>query len=180
MTASNIALAAGTYTFEVQIPDSANFDLASLVFKPGLNVSKTSTVHSDGISLANPKMIPGAITQYSISATSPSNYAITSNSLNIVDATPANAALIVGNIAGAGSGPTTFTAGASGLTYSFASLASSTDDIEFSSDNGLSWNYTPVAGGDGTDPVVTAVRLRPKGAMSASSSWTFTLRYRVN
>lgn len=180
VAAANVAVSAGTYTFEVVMPNPANFDLASLVFKPGLTVTKTSTAYSDLISLANPKMVPGAVAEYSITATSPSSYTVTSNSLNIVDATPANTALVVNNIDGAGSGPAAFTAGSSGLTYSFSDLASTTDDIEFSNDNGVSWTYAPIPGGDGTDPAVTMVRLRPKGAMAASSTWIFKLRYRVD
>lgn len=179
-SAVNIALPSGIYTFQVVMPNYANFDLASMVLTAGLSVTKTSLAHSDPISGANPKMIPGAVTEYSITATSPPGMIVTNNTLLIVDTTPANTALVVSSIGGAGSGPAAFTPGSSSLTYSFTSLASTTDDIEFSSNNGVSWTYTPVAGGNGTDPMVTRVRLRPKGTMSASSTWVFKLRYRVN
>ena len=105
---------------------------------------------------------------------------MTNNSILIGDATPANSALVVTDIIGAGSGPAAFTAGTSGLTYSFISLASAADDIEFSNNNGLSWTYTPVTGANGTDPAVTNVRLRPKGVMAANTTLQFRLRYRVN
>lgn len=178
--ATNVPVAAGMHSFEVVLPNPANFDLASLVFKPGITVAKTSIAVSDPVSLANPKMIPDAVAEYTITATSPSSYTVTSNSISMVDATPANMALMVGNIGAPGSGPAAFTAGSSGLTYSFVSLASATDDIEFSNNNGTSWTYTPVAGANGTDPAVTTVRLSPKGTMAASSTLSFKLRYRLN
>lgn len=179
-SATNLPVGAGAHIFEVEIPNFANLDLVSLIFKPALTVTKTSVAFSDGVSVTNPKMVTGAVAEYTIRATSPASYTVTNNSILIGDATPANSALVVTDIIGAGSGPAAFTAGTSGLTYSFISLASATDDIEFSNNNGLSWTYTPVAGGNGTDPAVTNVRLRPKGIMAASSMLQFRLRYRVN
>ncbi len=179
-TASNIPIAAGTYIFEVTMPDYANFDLASFVFKPSLAVSKTSTTISDAVSAANPKSLPGAIMQYTLAATSPASYSVTANSIMLTDQTPANMAFVVTDIGGAGSGPAAFTAGSTGLTYTFISLASATDDIEFSNNNGTSWTYTPVASANGTDSAVTTIRLRPKATMAASSTLSFRIRYRVN
>lgn len=178
--ATNLPVGAGAHIFEVNIPNFANFDLASLVFKPALTVTKTSTAFSDGISVTNPKLIAGAVAEYTLRATSPASYTVTNNSIILGDATPANTALVVTDISGGGSGPAAFTAGASGLTYSFISLASATDDIEFSNNGGATWTYTPVAGGDGTDAAVTNIRLRPKGTMAASSTLQFRVRYRVN
>ena len=76
------------------------------------------------------------------------------NSVRISDPIPANTALRVADIAGAGTGPLAFANGAtsSGLTYTFTSLASATDDVEFSKDGGTTWTYTPVPGADGCDP----------------------------
>lgn len=179
-SALNIPVAAGTHRFEVVLPNPANFDLASLVFKPALVISKTSTTVSDGISASNAKSLPSAIMEYTISATSPSAYTVSSNTIFIGDSTPANMAMVVTNIAGAGSGPALFTAGSSALTYNFTSLASATDDIEFSDNNGATWTYTPTANANGVDPLVTTVRLRPKGTMAASSTMSFRLRYRIN
>ncbi len=180
-SAANVPLSAGTYIFEAQIPNPANFDLASLVFKPAITVEKSSTAFSDPINgTINPKLIPGGVAQYSITASAPAAYSLTNNSIALVDATPAGAALVVADIGGAGSGPAGFAAGGSGLTYSFTSLSNAGDDIEFSNNGGASYAYTPVPGANGTDPAVTHIRLRPKGSMAAGSSFTFTLRYRVN
>ena len=177
---TNVPVAAGPHIFEVVMPDYANLDLVSLVFKPALTAGKSSAAVSDGISTNNPKMVPGAIAEYTITVASPASYTVTNNSLFIGDTTPTNAALVVNDINGFGSRPALFTAGSTGLSYSFVSLASATDDIEFSDNNGVSWTYTPVAGGNGTDTAVTNIRVRPKGIMAASSTLQFVLRYRIN
>ncbi len=41
-TATNLPVEAGAHIFEVEIPNFANFDLASLVFKPALTATKTT------------------------------------------------------------------------------------------------------------------------------------------
>jgi hypothetical protein len=176
---SNAPVDAGTYTFEVEMPNNANFDLASLVFKPALTLSKTSVIISDPVSVSNPKAIPGAAAEYTISVASPSSYTVSSDTIFIVDATPANMALVVTDIAGANSGPARFTPGSSTLTYTFTSLASASDDVEFSSNNMTSWTYLPVADASGTDANVTHVRFKPKGMMAASSTAQFKVRYKV-
>ncbi len=177
---ANIPVMAGTYIFEAVIPDFANFDLASLVFKPTMAIAKTNVAYSDPVNgLTNPKQIPGSISEYTITATTPSSYSVTSNSIQVSDPTPAKLELVVADIGGAGSGPAAFLPGTTGLTYGFTSLASATDDIEFSNDAGTSWTYTPAADANGADAAVTNVRMRPKGVMAASSTLTFRLRYRV-
>jgi len=69
--------------------------------------------------------------------------------------------------------------GNSGLSYSFASLGSASDSLEFSSDGGLSWSYTPVADASGCDAAVTDFRLRPGGALSGGGTVAITVRYLV-
>ncbi len=56
---------------------------------------------------------------------------------------PANTEFFANNLGGAGSGPVLFTDGAtvSGLSYTFTSLVSTTDNISFSNDNGASYDY---------------------------------------
>lgn len=177
---SNIPLAAGSYIFEVDIPNFANFDLASVVFRPALEFLKTSTAISDPVNgTTNPKHIVGGIVEYSLRMTSPAGYTVTSNSIIVSDATPANADLVVTDIGLAGSGPAALVAGSSGLTYTFTSLASATDNIDFSNNGGATWTYVPVANANGVDPTVTHVRVRPQGTMTASSIATVRLRYRV-
>ena len=75
--------------------------------------------------------------------------------------------------------PTLHGATASGLTYTFTSLASTTDDVDFSSDGGATWTYVPTPNGQGADPLVNRIRIRPKGAMAANSIFTLLFGYIV-
>jgi len=110
----------------------------------------------------------------------PQFHSVTSNSIVVTDPTPAGMKLVVTDFAGAGSGPVSFSAGASSLTYTYTSLASASDNVDFSNNSGASWTYAPVTGSDGTDPNVTNIRLRPQGTMAASSTLSFRFRYRIN
>ncbi len=187
-SAVNIPVRAGSYTLEIVLDDYANADLASLVFKPGLTVTKTSAVFSDGISAANPKAIPGSFIDYTLGVSNPAavtganpvpGYDVTSSSLLLNDTTPANTELFVGNLGGGGTGPAAFDPGTTALGYNFVSLASTADGIEFSNNNGSSWTYTPVPDAAGFDAAVTNVRLRPSGIMAAGTNFSFRIRYRV-
>jgi hypothetical protein len=65
------------------------------------------------------------------------------------------------------------------LAWTFTSLASTTDDLDFSNDGGATWTYTPTGTWDAN---VTHVRLRPKGRMAGSNGSAnpyFELRFRV-
>jgi hypothetical protein len=101
----------------------------------------------------------------------------------IVDRMPANTRLFVGDLGAPGSGPVAFVNGSpsSALTWTYTSLNSLTDDLEFSNDNGVSWTYVPVPDGSGTDAAVTDIRMRPKGTMppQGAGSPSFELRFRV-
>ncbi len=178
--AANVPITPGTYIFEVEVPNFANVDLFSLVFKPALTLNKSGVAFSDPIKgTTNPLQIPGGITQYTITATNPGSYTVTSNSVAVIDATPPGLDLVVTDIGGVGSGPAAFVPNTSALTYSFSSLASATDRIDFSNNGGASYLYTPTANGNGVDPAVTHVRIRPGGTMAANSNFTVRLRYRV-
>jgi hypothetical protein len=121
-------------------------------------------------------MIPGATVSYAISVTSPSSYTVSPDTIAVIDATPVRLSLLV-NDAGYGTGPIRFVAGSSALTVGFTSLASTTDDIEFSSDGGVTWTHTPVADAMGSDPAVTHIRLHPRGTMASNATFVATLRY---
>lgn len=141
-----------------------------------LAIAKTSVAYSDPVNgLINPKLIPGGFANYTLTITAPASTSPTNNSVIVTDALPTNLGLFVGTYA-PGPGPVRFTPGASGLTYSFTSLANATDDLEFSNNGGASWTYVPTADADGVDAAVTHVRIRPKGTMAAGSSFTINLR----
>jgi hypothetical protein len=187
-SAANIPVRAGSYTFEIVLADYGNTDLTSLVFKPGLTVTKTSAVFNDSISAANPKAIPGSYIDYTLGVSNPAaigganpvpGYDVTPGSIVFSDATPANLELFVGNLGGSGTGPAVFNPGTTAMAYSFVSLASAADGIEFSNNNGASWTYTPIPDALGFDGAVTNVRLRPSGIMAAGTNCSFRIRYRV-
>jgi hypothetical protein len=96
----------------------------------------------------------------------------------ITDPIPANTALFVNDIGGTPAGPVSFTQGTPSSTLTYAPPA----DVSFSSDNGATWTYVPVAGTDGCDPLVTHLRLNPKGTFVGNPtppSPSFNLNFRV-
>lgn len=150
------------------------------VFVPApLALVKAGQVASDPMNgSAGAKAIPGARVTYTVTISNPNDYAVTSDSMAVIDATPANMRLLVADLTPS-SGPVLFQDGsaASGLSYSFAGIAGSGDDLDFSADGGASWSYVPAAGPDGSDPKVTHIRIRPKGSMAARSSFSLRVGY---
>lgn len=156
---------------------SATFNVVAI---SPLTVTKVSAPRSDPVNgAANPKLIPGGLVAYTITVTNPNAFAVTADSVIVTDPTASGLQLYVGNISGTSGGPVKYTDGAtpSGLTYTYASLASTTDDVEFSKDNGATWTYVPTANAQGADSLVTNIRIKPKGAMAANSSFTLLVGY---
>ena len=136
---------------------------------PTVSVVKSTLVTTDPVNGgSNPKSIPGATVRMKITVTNTGGGWPDLDTVFIGDAIPANSALYVNDLGGGGSGPVIFTDGgvASGLTYTFTSLASTTDDVDFSDDSGSTWTYTPVADGDGFDANVTDIRINPQGVFA--------------
>jgi uncharacterized repeat protein (TIGR01451 family) len=171
--------ASGVLTAQTTTAGAAS-NTATLTVSTGLTLLKSSQTYSDPFNgTANPKAIPGAFVTYTIIVGNPTTTAVDANTVFVVDAVPANTDLFVSNLGGAGSGPVAFTALGSGLTYAFASLASTTDDVSFSNDGGTSYLYTPVPNAAGVDPAVTHIRINPKGTFGAASSFQLQFRVRV-
>lgn len=162
---------------------------------PVYAVGKTSIAISDPVNCSTPgssascspagsqRRVPGAIVEYTVSVSN-SGGAADVDSVRISDPVPANTALRVVDYAGAGSGPVAFVDGVttSALSYTFTSLASVTDDVEFSSDGGTTWTYTPVPDASGCDSAVTDLRINPKGTFAADAGTpdpSFTLRFNL-
>jgi len=138
---------------------------------PNILVSKTTVTESDPVNLlANPKAIPGAVVLNVISAVNTGPGAADVDALTMTDPIPVNTAVFVGDLAGAGSGPVEYADGPTpgGMNYTFGGLADLTDNLEFSSDGGATWNYVPVPDAIGFDPAVTHLRVVPTGAFAAS------------
>ena len=137
--------------------------------KPALLFLKTVAVTSDPVNgTTNPKNIPGAEVLYTLRITNTGPGTVDNNTLLITDPIPANTILFVGDLGATGSGPVAFQQGTptSGLTYTYSSLASLTDDLEFSNDNGATWTYVPTAP---YDAAVNRIRLNPKGVLAGAT-----------
>jgi uncharacterized repeat protein (TIGR01451 family) len=115
--------------------------------------------------------IPGARTRYAIELRNTGTVPIDADSVEIVDAIPAETVLLVSDLGIPGTGPVRFTDGApaSSLSYTFISLSDATDDLEFSSDGGATYTYTPTPDTTGADGSVTHIRINPKGVFANGS-----------
>ncbi|WP_337828000.1 GEVED domain-containing protein [Pseudonocardia sp. TMWB2A] len=169
-------LASGATGRSITIPNNNTATTCTYnnAFVGPLTVTKTSAPVWDPANLTtNPKMIPGAYIDYTIDVKSPATTA-DSNSVIVTDALPSQINLCVAAV-GQCTLPVRWTVGTSGLTCTYTSLASTTDDVSFSTD-GTNWNYVPVAGAEGTDPAIRHVRVNPKGAMNPNSQFSILLR----
>jgi uncharacterized repeat protein (TIGR01451 family) len=154
----------------------------SVFAAPSITLLKSVAVYSDPLNgTTNPKYIPGAIAEYTITASNSGGPA-DANSIYITDLVPPNTSLFVNDISGAGSGPVQFIQGgtSSTLTYTFTALNSTTDDLSFSNNSGSTWIAVPVAGANGCDPAINAIRINPKGTFIGNTpSPSFQLKFRV-
>ncbi|HXZ85888.1 MAG TPA: choice-of-anchor X domain-containing protein [Myxococcota bacterium] len=146
-------------------------------------VKSVQTISNPVEGTTNPKAIPGAIVQYTVVVTNQGKGSSDANTVKVSDAVPANLELVVSDIGGAGSGPVLFTQGSptSGLSYTYTSLASLADGLDFSNNGGATWSYVPTPNGNGTDPAVTNIRVSPSGAFAANAGTapSFTLQFRM-
>ncbi len=160
------------WTFDGSSADAAVLDIEySVGGLPALLVMKATFTLEDPVNgTTDPKAIPGATERYLVEVTNSGPGTVDADTMFISDPIPANMALQVIDYDGGNPGPVAFVDGSpvSGLTYTFTSLGSSTDDVEFSDDGGSTWTYTPLDSGDGTDPAVTDIRINPKGVFAAS------------
>lgn len=184
---ANRPAAAGSFTNSAQAYfGSATTPIAQATFQQlapvALSVTKVSSVISDNISAANPKAIPGATIQYVFVLTNPNPLAFDANSVLISDQTPPNMVFCLADIGLIGSGPLSFVDGtpSSALTYNFIALNNGTDSIDFSNDNGTSWNYAPVVDANQCDAAITNFRVRPSGAFAGNGQFLMYVRYRLN
>lgn len=152
---------------------------------PSLLVVKSVTAYSDPVNGATgPKAIPGSFMTYTILVTNTGPGQVDNNTTVITDPIPANTELFVGDVGGVGSGPVLFTNGAtaSGLSYSFTSLASAADNVSFSNDGATSYVYSPTADANLCDTTVTHLKISLGGIFGASDGTnhpSFSVQFRV-
>lgn len=157
----------------VTMPGGGGNTVGGCSQQPIMTLLKSAQTFSDPINLmTNPKAIPGAFVTYSMTVMNSGGGSVDGGTTVISDPIPANTAMFVGDIGAVGSGPVLFSQGAasSGLTFTYTALGNILDDVDFSSDGGASWNYAPTPGATGCDPLVTNVRIKPKGVFVGSVS----------
>ena len=121
----------------------------------------------------NPKSVPGAIVEYSITVSNSGQGEADVNTFQIDDEIPANASLVVSGLACGGAVEIDEGSPASGL---------SCGTVEFSTD-GIDYGYSPTASGpNNVDASVRHIRIRPNNAFNATTTSTtpnVTFRFRV-
>lgn len=145
-----------------------------------ITATKVSSVFSDPKNgTTRPFPIPGAIVEYTIGVSNPNAVALDANSVIVSDSGPPQAALCLVDMGS--TGPIAFVDGSptSGLTFSYTGLSSATDDLEFSADGGVTWDYVPTLDAAGCDSGITNFRLKPSGAFAPSSAFTVKARYLI-
>ncbi|MEO1044453.1 MAG: H-type lectin domain-containing protein [Pseudomonadota bacterium] len=145
-----------------------------------IQVTKTSVTIANAVNEGF--AIPGSTVEYLITVENIGNAPVDQGSLIISDLLSQHTALLVGDIAGTGSGPieASGSALALGLGYTFLGLGSGGDNIDFSDISGF--GYTPSDGGDGSDSNVRAFVIVPSGHFEGdrgSGAPQLSLRYRV-
>lgn len=181
---TNTATVSGT-NFDNISSNNSDSDTTEFPIEPAISLQKTlQTIYDPINGSTNPKAIPGALSEYTLTATNNGTGAADNDSIMLSDAIPDNTDLYVNDISGAGTGPIRFVDGtpASGLSYSFDSLSSTTDNLSFSNDGGATFNYTPSPDADGVDSNVTHVKMTTTGsflAASESGSPNFKFIFRV-
>jgi uncharacterized repeat protein (TIGR01451 family) len=164
---------------------SGNITVTGILVADILVLKSALTVSDPVNGTTNPKAIPGANVIYTIAVSNQGNAPADNDTVAITDAVPLNTSLFVGDLDGSGS-PVKFINGAtaSGLSYMFTSLASTTDDVAFSNDDGASFTYDPGpdADADGFNSSVTHLRIGPKGVFNGASGGnnpSFEIKFKV-
>lgn len=152
-------------------------DISMTVTPKTITLTTTTSTTWDPVNnAAYPKSLPGGRKRLEIAAVNPDLVPADNGSLGLSIGIP-NRAMIA--LDGDGTSPAflQFTDGIplSGLALTYSAPGSTTDDVDFSSDNGQHWDYVPVPGDDASQAAVTNVRLRPRGAMAAGSSFSVSL-----
>ena len=149
-----------------------------------LSVTKVSSIVADPINgSVNPKAIPGATVEYLITLSNTGTDAADTDTVVITDDGPSDVKMCLLTRSG---GPVIVSdpGSNSALSYTYGGtgdplldLGVTTDDLEFSNNNGATFSYAPTVDGDNCDAAITDFRLNPKGAFAAGSTVTMRVRY---
>jgi hypothetical protein len=147
-------------------------DTIDITLPPDILVTKLVTTVEDPINgTVGPKAIPGSRVLYTVTLNNQGAGTVDNDATVVIDAIAAELCFLIIDAGGVGSGPVVFQDGspASGLSYTFTSLDSTTDDVDFSDNGGVTYSYTPADNGTGCDPAVTNIRINPKGILAADT-----------
>jgi len=139
---------------------------ANLRAELGVTKVNTGAVNANGTDYNT----PGATISYLITVFNSGNAPPAEGTVFVTEELPEQLALQLADFGSAGSGPIAFTDGspATNVSCVFNGFASTDDCYSFSVD-GSDFSYVPTDSGDGTDPNVRFVRIRPTGIMSAQT-----------
>jgi uncharacterized repeat protein (TIGR01451 family) len=143
---------------------------------PSFTVVKSAQTTSDPFNgSTDPKAIPGAEVLYTIRLTNSGAGTTTANTVQVSDSVPANTELFVNSLGGS-CGMFLFTDGSP-----TSNLSCNPANIEYSTNNGLSWTSSASPDAQGYDPAVTNVRVTLTGsfAPNAGTAPFMELRFRV-
>ena len=128
---------------------------------PVISVQKTSLVVSDGINASDPKRIPGAIVEYTITVVNSGFGSTDNNSIVINDAIPADTEFVVNSLQFSNGTPS------SGLTATSANFSYSIDGISYNTTQSTATRY---------------IRVSPQGSFAAATSAgnpSFQIKFKI-
>ncbi|MEE4382700.1 MAG: hypothetical protein V2J02_11940 [Pseudomonadales bacterium] len=150
---------------------------------PEIELEETVVTVEDPVSGASqPKAIPGALVEHRVVARNRDKAVADPESLVVTALRAPGTELFLGDLDGTGA-PVRFLDGAvpSGLALDFGGLDDPADGVEFTADDGASWDYQPTPGQD-FDPQVDGLRVRPTGTFRGVRGGdvpSFELRWRA-
>ncbi len=145
---------------------------------PDIVLAQSLVTVTDGVSVTNPKSLPGAEIDTTVQVTNQGAGTADTDSVAMVFPIAGETELFVGDLDGAGNAVVFIdgtTPNASGLTWLPAT------QVSYSDDNAATFTYVPPAALD-FDPQVTHLRIAPTGTLAGASPGvipTYSVRYRV-
>lgn len=152
---------------------------------PSILRTLTSVSQSDGVSNSNFFNLPESVLRQTATFSNRGGSSPTADSVKVDVPVQPNTKLRLADIGAIGSGPVQFVGSTTppvGLSYTYSGLASTTDSLSFSNDNGATYTYTPVPDADQADANVTHFRVSLPGTFNFSTTTpypNFTLTYDV-
>jgi len=155
-------------------------DITLTVAARSVTVTVTSAIVWDPTNEGrNPRDLPGSRRRVALGVANPDIVALDAGTLELVVPTPLGAAVALDGDKVTAGAAIRLAEGtpASGVAFTYAGPASTTDDVDFSADTGKTWTFTPAAGDPASEARITHIRLRPRNAMAAQSGFSVSIPY---